>query len=390
MSHPVIFITAAEASGDAHAAGLILALRRRLGQAQFVGVGGPRMAQAGCRLVAQPVERAAMTTSAIAQAPYFWKVIRTAAAAMSQLHPAVHVPVDSPALNWHLAKAARRRGIPVAYYIAPQVWAWAPWRVKKLRRLTDAVACILPFEEQYLRSRGVNARYVGHPVFDNLPPAQPPDLAAAAAAGDWRIALLPGSRPGVIRHHAPALALVMDRLRAKFPKAQFSFVASDEQAAGRIDRAVGDRPAGAEKLPIVVGPVEETLSGCNFAVATSGTVTLQVAHFGLPMVIFYHVRRLAWPIGKLLIRTRYLSAINILAGRELAPELMPWFGDAEALAERAINLLENPTQLAAQQRELLELVAPLRVNPPGSAADNAADLVIRTAGLAGQSANAPS
>ncbi len=385
MSQPVIFITAAEASGDAHAAGLIVALRRRLGQVRFVGVGGPRMAQAGCHLVAQPLERAAMTTSAIAQAPYFWKVIRTAAAAMSECHPAVHVPVDSPALNWHLAKAARRRHIPVAYYIAPQVWAWAPWRVRKLRRLTDAVACILPFEEQYLRCRGVNARYVGHPVFDDLPLAQPPDLAAAAAGGDWRIALLPGSRPGVIRHHAPALALVMDRLREKFPKARFTFAAADAQAAERITRAVGDRPADKEKLPIVVGPVEETLARCNFALATSGTVTLQAAHFGLPMVIFYHVRRWAWPMGKLLIRTRYLSAINILAGRELAPELMPWFGDAGILADRAIDLLENPAQLAAQQSQLLELVAPLRVKPPGSAADNAAQLVIRTAGLASKS-----
>ena len=374
-SSPTILITAAEASGDAHAAGLIAALRRHLPDARFVGIGGPAMAAAGCELLAEPVARAAMTTGVLRHLRYFHGIVRRMRRAIKDLRPDVHVPVDSPALNWHLAKAARKCGTPVIYYIAPQVWAWAPWRVAKMRRLTDAVACILPFEEKYLRERGVNAHFVGHPLFDHLSPADPPDLAEAAESGQWRIALLPGSRPGEIARHAKALAAVMDRLARRWPGAQFSFTAIDESSAGLIRQC-----AARDDLPIEVGVTEEVLARSHFAIAASGTVTLEVAHFGAPMVIFYRVAK--WPyrlLGRWLIRTPYLSLVNILAGRELVPELMPWYGDAGALADAAEGMLADAPALKRIREELLELVRPLRA-AGASAADNAAELVIKTMG----------
>ncbi len=376
---PVIFITAAEASGDAHAAGLIEAIRRRVSDARFVGIGGPAMAAAGCELLEQPVSRAAMTTGAFAHLGYFYKLIRRTRRAMDEYAPAVHVPVDSPALNWHLAKAARKRRIPVAYYIAPQVWAWAPWRVRKLRRLTDAVACILPFEEEYLRIRRVNARYVGHPLFDSLTESEPADIPAAAASGQWRIALLPGSRKSEITAHAPALVSVMDGLARRYPQARFTITAIDKSAADTIRNSIrrDDAQHPLRDLPIETGNTAEVLKRSHFAVTASGTVTLEVAHFGVPMVIFYRVSKWAWRLaGRWLIRTPHLSLVNILAGKDLVPELMPWFGRADDLLDAAERMLEDVAGMERLQRELLELVAPLRVSPPGSAADNAAEVVL--------------
>jgi len=370
---PTIMITAADHSGDAHAAGLIEALRRRLPQARFVGMGGAQMAAAGCELLADVTRRSSMLGSSFRQVFYFLRLIRRLARAMDECCPAVHVPVDSPAANWHLARAARRRGVPVVYYIAPQVWAWAPWRVRKLRRLTDAVACILPFEPDYLRPRGVNAHYVGHPLFDGLPEADPPDLASAARTGRWRIALVPGSRVAEIAAHAPALVTVMDRLQSLHPQAEFTFTALSEEAAGMIRHA-----AGRAELPTQVGNTAGVLARAHFAVVASGTVTLEVAYFGVPMVVFYRVNRWAYRlVGSWLLRTRYLSLVNILAGRELVPELMPWYGDPELLVRRAQEVLTDLDGLERTRRALLELTAPLR--PAGAgAADNAADLVLAT------------
>lgn len=369
---PTIFITAAEASGDAHAAGLIEALRRRVSDARFIGIGGPAMASAGCELIAEPVRRAVMTTGAFAHLGYFYKLIRQVRRAMDEIRPDVHVPVDSPALNWHLAKAARKRRIPVAYYIAPQTWAWAPWRVRKLRKLTDAVACILPFEADYFGERGVNAHYVGHPLFDDLPAADPPDLAAAAASGQWRITLLPGSRESEIKSHAPALAAVMDGLARRYSQARFTITAIDDHAADVIRQSTGRGD-----LPIEVGHTAEVLKRSHFAITASGTVTLEVAHFGVPMVIFYRVGKWTYRlIGRWLIRTPHLSLVNILAGRTLVPELMPWFGDAGEILRCAEEMLEDIEALMELRKELLKVVAPLRAKPPGSAADNAARIVL--------------
>jgi lipid-A-disaccharide synthase len=370
---PTILITAAEASADAYGAGLIQALRRRLGEARFVGIGGRRMAAAGCELIAETVGRAAMITGALRHLAYYRRLIRQVKRAMDQAPPAVHVPIDAPALNWHLARAARRRGAAVAHYVAPQVWAWARWRVRKLRRLSDVVACILPFEEDYLRCRGVNARFVGHPLFDGLPPADPPDLDAAAGDGTWRIALLPGSRRGEIAAHAPALAAVRDGLSRRFPRAEFVFAAVDEAAAETIRLSTGRAD-----LPLEVGGTAGVLARSHFAFTASGTATLLAGHFGVPMVVFYRVGRLAYAlVGRWLVRTPHLSLVNILAGREMVPELMPWYGSAEQLLQAGLAMLEDPPALRHARQELLSLVAPLRAVRPATAADNAAGLVVQ-------------
>jgi len=284
------------------------------------------------------------------------------------------VPIDSPALNWHVAKAAHRLGAPVMYYVAPQVWAWAQWRVKKLRRLTDRVACILPFEEAYLQQRGVKARFVGHPLFDHLTPrpAELPDLTAAAESGKWRVALLPGSRPAEIAAHAPAMVAVAQAIKQRWPEATCTFTAPDETAGERI----GAVTAGQGDVEVVTGRTADVLAGSHFAVAASGTVTLEVAHYGVPAVIVYRVGWWSYNlVGWWLVRTKRMSLVNILAGREIVPELMPWYGSSSKLVQATLEMMDDPARLAQARRDLLEVTAPLEGRPQ-PAAQAVADLVI--------------
>jgi lipid-A-disaccharide synthase len=373
---PTIFMTAAEASGDHHAAALITALKRRLPDARFIGAAGPKMAAAGCEAVLDLTSRASMLLGPLANLRYYRRAVRTLQKSIRREQPDILVPIDSPALNWHMAKAARRAAVPVMYYVAPQVWAWAPWRIKKVRRLTDHVACILPFEEEYFRSRGVAATYVGHPLFDSLPaqrsPEDCPDLAAAWHNGKWNVALLPGSRHGEIKNHTPAMIRVAEEIRSRWPGAKCTFTAVDAAAAERIREA-----AGRTELDIAVGRTAEVLAGAHFAVAASGTVTLKVAHFGVPMVIVYKASRLGYRlVGRWLMRTRHLSLVNILAGRQIVPELMPWGGDVGQLVAAVMDVMGDYGWLWSTREKLLNLTRPLAVQPPASASDNTAAIIV--------------
>jgi lipid-A-disaccharide synthase len=373
-----IFISAAEASGDEHASRLIAAMRRLRPDARFIGVAGEKMAAAGCEVVADLTKRASMAGGAITQFGYYYRKVRQIRRRIAEIRPDLHIPVDSPALNWHLAAEAKRCGAKVFYYIAPQVWAWAPWRVKKLARLADQVGCILPFEQPYLRHRGVNATYVGHPLLDTLPPRPRnlPDLAEAWANGQWRVALLPGSRPGEIRGHAPALAAAAGVIRKRWPAARCTVTARTEGCAEMLRPLLADAD-----VELAVGRTREVLADSHFALATSGTVTLEVAYFGVPMAIFYRVGRLSYNLlGRWLLRTPHLSLVNILAGRRLVPELMPWHGRIGEVADTVLEVMEDYGWLCQTRRDLLALTDNLRAARAGSASENAAALALETAG----------
>jgi lipid-A-disaccharide synthase len=375
-----IFLSAAEASGDAHAAKLIRSLRTLLPDARFIGVAGEQMAAAGCEVVEDMTKNAGMLAAPVLKAGYYYRRIRRIQKVIASLAPDVHVPVDSPALNWHLARASKDAGSSVVYYIAPQVWAWAPWRVKKLAALADHVACILPFEQEYLRARGVNATYVGHPICEDAPQARElPDITDAWFTGSWRVALLPGSRPAEIRGHTDPLIAVAKAIRRRWPKARCSFAAINDASAADIRRRI-DRQ-GANDIDVVVGTSAalEVLSTSSFAVAGSGTVTLQAAWYGVPMVIFYRtgllMRALYRTVGrcKRLLATPHLSLVNILAGRRLVPELMPWKGDTRQLIRSVLEVMNDLGYLHEVRAELKNIVA--RLHTPQSASDNAAGII---------------
>ncbi|NBB96361.1 MAG: lipid-A-disaccharide synthase [Planctomycetes bacterium] len=374
---PRIFLAAAEASGDHHAAGLVRALRRRYPTADLVGVAGPEMRAAGCRTVEDLTQQAQMLGGAILALPRWLATVKRLQRAVRDNRPDVFVPVDSPALNWHLCKAARTVDARILHYVSPQVWAWATWRVGKLRGLTDRVACILPFEQDYLRERGVPATFVGHPLFDELSPtpdeAALPDLTEAWIDGRWRVALLPGSRPVEIARHAMPLRQVAERIVRRWPHARCTFTALDATAADRIATACDGRHP-----EIAVGRTSEVLARSHIAVAASGTVTLQVAHFGVPMVVLYGVGGFERAMYRLIVRhllhTRWLSLPNIVAGRQIVPELMPWHGDDGQLWAMVEECMNDYGWLCQTRRRLLELSRSLHA-PDGSAAETTAALL---------------
>jgi lipid-A-disaccharide synthase len=387
-----VFLSAAEASGDAHAANLMRAIRAIEPGVRFVGVAGERMAGEGCEALADLTKKAAMLLGGpLLRLGYYWRMIRRLRKAIRDLRPDLCIPVDSPAFNWHIAAAAKRAGTPVLYYIAPQVWAWAPWRVKKLARLTDRVACILPFEEAYLRQRGVAAHFVGHPIFDSeASPASAADrgevatrdLTEAWAEGAWRVALLPGSRPAEVAHHAEGLLASADAIIRRWPRARCTFALHNEESAERIRRACRSRHN--ERLDVLAGPRAslDALARSHFAVAGSGTVTIQAARLGVPMVVFYRTgalsRLLYHTLGRSrrLMPARRLCLVNILAGDSVAPELMPWNGDVSGLVARVLGVMGDLGALHQMRRDVLRAVAPLTAPAGATAADNTARLAM--------------
>ena len=383
-----IFMSAAEASGDEHAASLIRTLRAELPEARFVGVAGKRMAEAGCEVLADLTRKAAMLGGPLLKLGYYFRAIRRIQKAIGSIGPDLHIPVDSPAMNWHLAAAAKKAGCPVLYYIAPQVWAWAPWRVRKLAELTDRVACILPFEEQYLRGRGVKATFVGHPIFDMHPrrPESLPDLLGAWHEGTWQVALLPGSRPAELGGHTRPLIRVGQAILKRWPRAKCVFATLTAAGAERIRQAV--RRSRCPELEIAVGnrAAMEVLSRSHFAVAGSGTVTLQAAYCGVPMVVFYRTGPLARVLyhtigrSRKVVGTPHLSLVNILAGRRIVPELIPWRGNMGRLIDTVLEVMNDVGCLEEMRQGVLKLVEPLHVPPPGSAARNAARLALELLG----------
>jgi len=380
--NPVFFLSVAEVSGDNHAAALIRSIRSRVPGATFVGAAGPAMQKEGCKSIVDLTASASMLGNVFSKIFYYRRVIKQLQASIREIRPDVFVPVDSPALNWHLAKAARSASVPIVHYIAPQVWAWAPWRIRKLRKLTDHVACLFPFEERYFQDRGVPATFVGHPRFDS--PVQrrepsDPTLQEAWVDGNWKIALLPGSREGEIFSIAPAMSVVSDAVAARWPEAQCTFIAADDLAAERIGKATGR-----DDLCVSTGNFEEVLSESHFAIVASGTASLEVASLGVPMAVVYNISRwqkVVWSlIVRRLVRTRHLSLPNILSGRRIVPELMPWFKSPDQIVDLVFKLLGDYGWLFATRNKLHDLTASLHIEGSTSS-EKAAELIIGKANI---------
>lgn len=368
-----VFISACEHSAEMHCANLIAAVKRHSPAAiEWVGLGGEKMAAAGCTLLANPVQRAAMIYNVLTQLGYYRQLMRKAADYLAQNPVDLVVVCDSPAFNFHIAKAARRRGIPVLFYVAPQLWAWAPWRIGKLRRACDRLACILPFEQDWFRSRGVDAAFVCNPLFDELTELV---TANAKTYADYRIdapriALLPGSRDAEIRTLWPAMLEIAAVLKQKHPQATFLSCAADADKLAMMQRMAENAPS----IDYSMTKVYQTAKACDFTLVASGSATLQVAAAGCPMAILYQSNKWMWRlVGKWLIRIPHLSLVNILARHELVPEYMPYFDSTAPIAETCNQWLNTPDRLAQTSRVLTDLVAPLTTS---KASDNTAKIVL--------------
>jgi lipid-A-disaccharide synthase len=353
-----VFISATEPSGDAHCAGLITAMRDAGREIEFVGLGGPRMKSAGCQLLVEVTERAAMIYNAFWQLWYYFKLVRRVTAFLRNNKVDLVIVCDSPAFNSHIARIAKKAGIKTLFYVAPQLWAWAPWRIRKLQKYCDRLACILPFEEQWFSSRGVKAQFVGNPLLDELT-VSPMDNEKDYADFDpavAHIALLPGSRKAEIDKLWLPMQQVAMKIKEKWPGVRLTVVAVDERKKAVLE----ERQIGDFACDYTISSVVQTATEVDFVILASGSATLQVAAAACPMVIMYQISRILWYlVGRPLVRMRFFSLVNILADTQLVPEFMPYFGSTTLIAETCIKLLSDKRQLRETSRGLAELVMPL-------------------------------
>ncbi len=368
----------AEVSGDNHAAQLIRELIALEPDLIIEGIGGPAMAAAGANVHRNTVTRAAMGWRGLLRAGEVYRLLRWTARHFQTHRPDLLIGVDSPSMNFHFARIATERGIPTLQYVAPQLWAWAIWRMKKLRRYVDRVACILPFEEKFFRDHGVNATFVGHPIFDALPTRPPSDAPDRFPHCPPVIGLLAGSRKSEAEMNFPGMLAAAGRIVAQFPSA--TFLAPTTAAT----HPVVTRCIAAASTPLNIqtglGRFDEMTPNCDLCITVSGTATLHVAAHGVPMIVVYYASPLTWNLaGRWLVPTRTFALVNVLAkaaamadissaGGHIVPEFVPWDRGPE-VANIAIELLRDPQKLQNQRDALARVVATL--DKPGASKNTA-------------------
>jgi lipid-A-disaccharide synthase len=353
-----IFLSAAEPSGDAHCAGLVTALKQSTYDIEFVGVGGPKMAQAGCQLLESTVARAAMMYNAFTHVFHFYKLIRRITSFLKTTKVDLVVVCDSPAFNFHVAKAAKKANIKTLFYIAPQLWAWAGWRITKLRKYCDKLCCCLPFEQDWFSQRGIDVTFVGNPMLDEFRANLP---GSGRDYSDFKpknahFALMPGSRTAEIDALWQPMQKIALHLSQKYPNTAFATVAVDTDRQKLLQAA----QIPGFQCKYVVGSVFDAVHAADFAIVASGSATLQVAAVGCPMVIMYQSSRILWHlIGWWLLKTKHLSLVNILANKELVPEFMPYFVSTDPITATVEQLLADTARLARISTDLIKLTQPL-------------------------------
>ena len=358
-----VMIVASEASGDIHGAKLIKAVQELAPGTTFLGVGGKQMSAAGCEILVPGEELAVMgLIEVIGHLPVVWRSLRKLKNVLSSAQrPDALVLIDSPEFNLRLAKHAKNVGIPVLYYVSPQVWAWRSGRVRGIARVVDKLAAILPFEPECYRGLDIDVRYVGHPLLDEfrLTRSKQALLEDLQVEPDKVVVgLLPGSRRNELKYMLETLVQTAHQLLARKPDLHFLVpVASTlnrEEIASRFSA----------KLPVTfIEPAQASIydvaNACDAIASVSGTVTLQVALVGTPMVIFYKLSPISYVIGKLLVEVDHVGLANIVAGRRIVKELVQHEATPDALCDEIMRILLDPeyaqrirTDLAGIQQDL--------------------------------------
>ncbi len=353
-----IFFSVGEPSGDLHGANLIRELNRRRSDLEFVGYGGPRMAAAGCQLH-EDLTRFAMMWffRVLLKLHYFWDLASRADRYFRHERPDAVVLIDYPGFNWWIARRAKAHGIPVFYYGTPQIWAWAGWRIKKMRRLVDHVLCKLPFEEAWYRERGCHATYVGHPYFDQLrgETLDATFIAEQRSGAGPLVAILPGSRTQEVKANFGPFLKAARLVRERVPNVRFA-VASYKASQAEMVR---DELRGVD-LPIEVhvGRTPELIAASECTMAVSGSVSLELLYHTKPTVILYAISPLAFFLQKFFRKVRYITLVNLLVTDDLFPKQVALYdpndpADAKVLMPEYLTCEDKSPQVAAHVVEWL-------------------------------------
>jgi lipid-A-disaccharide synthase len=366
-----VMLSCGEPSGDLYAGALVSALRVREPGLEAFGLGGERLAAAGVRLVAD-FRGLSVTglTEALRVLPKSWATYRRLVAEACRHRPDVLVLVDYPDFNFRLMKSVKALGVPIVYYISPQLWAWRPGRMQTMKALVDRVLVIFPFEQAIYEREGVDVRFVGHPLLEMTAPSRDRASLLDEFGLDGArpiVALLPGSRPNEVTRLAPVLGQAAGRIATRVPQVQFIIA-----RAPNLDERLF-APLGAPAGRVVEGRTDDVLSVSDVVLTASGTATVQTAMHGKPMVVLYRLSPLTYTLGKPLARVDMYAMVNLIAGRRVVAELIQEGCTPEAVADEAVSLLTDRARRDVMIRELAAVKAAL--GGPGASA-RAADAVL--------------
>jgi lipid-A-disaccharide synthase len=372
-----LFISAGEPSGDMHGANLIKAFRRIDPNMRISGFGGDRMKAAGCDLLHPLARMAIMGFYRVLLSIFaFMRLQKKARRFLQDQKPDALILIDFPGFHWNLAKSAHELGIPVYYFVPPQIWAWRSGRVKKMKRWVDHVLSALPFEHEWFKEHGVKTTYIGHPYFDELSAQKldPHFMESEKRRGGRVVAILPGSRMGEVTKNLSAMLDTAAIINAKLPETRF-LVASFNEVQAEVARGL---VAGRGfPVDVHVGRTPEIIELAEACVSVSGSVSLEMMYHLKPATIIYRVSKATGLILRMFVHVKFITLVNLLADRVLYPEI-PTTGDPSAwLAEHMLGWLENPLK-AAELRHALAVLKEAVARP--GACDRAAQLIFEEIG----------
>jgi len=373
---PTVMMSCGEASGDLYAGALALELQRLAPGVRIFGIGGEKMHAAGAELVGD-YRGLAVTglVEALRVVPRSFSLLRRLRERMARDRPDVLVVIDFPDFNFRLAASARALGIPVVYYVSPQIWAWRAGRIKTVKQVASKVLVIFPFEKKFYEDAGVPVEFVGHPLPDLIQVTEPRERLLAGVGLDPTaptIALLPGSRPNEVRSILPNLAEAATLIRQRVPSAQFVIA----RAPKLSDQMFEPFSRFAGPSAIVSGRADDVLHASDVVITASGTATVQAALHGKPMVIVYRLAPLTYRMGRPFVKVDTFGMVNLLAGRRIVPELIQDAFTPARVADETVGLLTDPARAAEMRRALAEVRGAL--GEPG-ASRRAAEAVLSVA-----------
>ncbi|MDP1915915.1 MAG: lipid-A-disaccharide synthase [Myxococcales bacterium] len=370
MKPPSVLVVAGEASGDVHGADVVRELKLRRPDLTFFGMGGPKLSAAGVELIHGSHEISVMgIAEVIPKIPRILKVLGDLERAAKERQPQVALLIDVPDFNLRLAERLKALGIPIVYFVAPMVWAWREGRAKRIGKLVDELCCILPFEEAFLRERGVNATYVGSPVLDQVPALAEPAVFRRALGLDVQrpvLAVLPGSRRSEIGRLGSLMRDVAKQLTATKPGLQIVV-----PVAPGLPKALLQQVFDGVDVTLIEGRAPEVVGACDVGLVASGTATLEAGLMRRPFVTIYRVSPLTYAVGRALVRIPFFSLVNLLAKKRVVPELL----QGEVTVPRVVQELEQLWEGPAREACLAGLDEVRASLGPGGAARRVAERV---------------
>lgn len=358
-----IMIVAGEASGDLHGSRVVEAMKRLDPELHVYAVGSERLRRAGAEMIVDSSELSVVgITEVFARMGNLLKAYWQVKKFIQMSGLSLLILIDFPDFNLLLARAANGAGVPILYYISPQVWAWRPGRVKTIARRVKKIAVIFPFEVPIYRKAGLDVEFVGHPLLDLLGSNRQDLYIPEKMEGDPLVALLPGSRPGEVQRLLPEMAWAAKILTATKPGARFILPAAPTVKVQELEKFL---PHDSVPISVIEGKTYEALMAANLAVVASGTATLETAILGKPMVIAYRVSPLSYWVGRAMVKVDWVGLVNIVAGRKVVPELLQGEARGERIAAEVLRILDDEPY----RKEMLGGLAEVRekLGTPGAA-----------------------